>query len=60
MPDMRLTCAECGKRFTWTQEEQDERSLAASKDTEDEATGDLIEPEQFCRRCRPKQDQQRG
>lgn len=60
MPDLILTCSGCGMRFTWTDKEQKEYTESCSKDVEDEATGDLLDVEPYCKSCRPKQDGQRS
>jgi hypothetical protein len=52
MGDIELTCEGCGARFVWTEKEQTE--------AEENGEGGLIETEAHCKRCRPKQDQQRG
>jgi hypothetical protein len=57
---IRLKCRGCGAEFVWTEKEQEEFAAKASKDTEDEATGDLLDVEPHCRMCREKQDQQRS
>lgn len=52
MADMTLTCAGCGRKFVWTEKEQ--------KEAEPACEGGLLDPEPYCRRCRPKQDQERS
>lgn len=60
MGDLTLVCASCGKGFVWTEKEQHQARSPRPTDTEDEATGDLVDVEIYCKPCRPKQDQQRG
>ena len=57
---MTLTCQSCGVVFIWSEKEQKEYAAGISKDTEDEATGDVLDVEPYCKSCRPKQDQQRS
>lgn len=60
MENITLECAGCGASFVWTTKEQEEFQANASSDVEDEATGDILDVEPYCKSCRPKQDQQRG
>jgi DNA-directed RNA polymerase subunit N (RpoN/RPB10) len=57
---MPLICQGCGEKFIWTDEEQKEFAENVSKDVEDEATGDILDVEPYCKMCRSKQDGMRS
>ncbi len=52
MPDMTLTSAGFGRKFVWTEKDEEEAEPAFE--------GGLVDPEPCCKRCRPIENQERS